>query len=748
MPPFARIAFALPRDQTFQYDAAPLIAEGLAVGDLVRAPFGRRRGDQVGCVVEIGDDLDASLRDAPEKIRPLAGRATPGHRLPEEIIALARWIAGHYACGWGEALASASLVGFNDVGRQTERWLSLADPENLPAKLTAKQRLVVDLLREAENIPRLAAEIETTCGVGASVLRRMIDAGVLLLHRRAPHRPDPYDQQPAADTPPTLSDDQATALEAITAALDAERTTTFLLHGVTASGKTEVYLRALERCFAQGRQAIILVPEIALTPQTVGRFRARFGDRVGVMHSRLSLGQRLALGRRVAAGEVDVVVGARSAIFTPLPRVGLIVVDEEHEGSYKQVSPAPRYHARDVAIVRAQRLGAVVVLGSATPSLESSANAARGKFQRLTLPRRIGTAALPAVRLIDMSEELADHGTPSLLSSSLREALATRLARGEQSIVLLNRRGFAAFMLCPACRETVRCDHCDVAMTWHRARNRLVCHWCEATRPTPRQCPQCEARDLVPMGLGTQRAEETLQTEFPAARLLRVDLDTTRGKDAFLAHWRRITAGEVDIILGTQMIAKGLDLPNVTLVGVISADQTLFLPDFRSAERAFQLMTQVAGRAGRAERPGEVLIQTFVPHHYALRFALDHDHDAFFREEMRRRRLVRFPPTTRLVSLLFTGKEERDVTAAAKRMGSICRTLTHLEEMRGDLTVIGPAPAPIARLSDRWRWRVLLRAPSSRVLHRALALARTEFAKHAPPRGAQMTIDVDPLDLM
>ncbi|MBN1476968.1 primosomal protein N', partial [Candidatus Sumerlaeota bacterium] len=411
-------------------------------------------------------------------------------------------------------------------------------------------------------------------------------------------------------------------------------------------------------------------------------------------------------------------------------------------------SPAPRYHARDVAIVRAQRLGATVILGSATPSLESHHNAARRKFHRLVLSRRIGTAELPRVEVIDMARETADAAEPSPLSRPLRDALAARLERGEQSIVLLNRRGFAAFVRCAGCGKVLRCDHCDVAQTWHRRRGLLVCHWCESARRMPPACPECESENLIPVGLGTQRIEEVLAAEFPDARLRRIDLDTTRGKDAFLVHWREISEGRVDIILGTQMIAKGLDLPRVTLVGVISADQTLFLPDFRASERAFQLLTQVAGRAGRADLPGEVLIQTFVPHHWAIRCAIEHDFEAFFAKEMKMRRLLRFPPAQRMASMLFSGEQEASVSAAAKRMGEICDTIRHLDEMRETLTTVGPAPAPIARLSDRWRWRLLLRSSSARALHRALALAGEEYSRRSPPRGVQLTIDVDPMDLL
>lgn len=746
MPPYARVVFNLPLAHGFQYETAGL---DVAPGMLVAAPFGHRRRPQVGCVVEVSPTLDGELESRPERVKRLAHVATPGYAIGEELRALAQWMAEHYVCSWGEALAAVSLAGFNDAGRAHEHWYSLAGGTLLPPKLTPKQQAVVDHFRATGNVPRTLPELEADCGVTAAVIRRLAHTGVLHVHRRPPARPDPYEQAAAPDTPPPLLPEQEQALEPLFAALEARRAETALLHGITGSGKTEIYLRALARAFDLGRQAIILVPEIALTPQTVGRFRARFGPRIGVIHSRLTLGQKLALWRRIERGEVDAVIGARSAVFAPLPRLGLIVVDEEHEGTYKQASPAPRYHARDVAIVRARGLGALVILGSATPSLESHANAARGKYRHLTLTCRPGAAALPSVELIDMGEELAGAApNPSPLSRRLRAALAGRLARGEQSIVLLNRRGFAAFVRCSGCGTVLRCDHCDVAMTWHRARGRLVCHACEAARPWPAACPECGGADLVALGLGTQRIEETLATEFPAARTLRIDLDTTRGKDAFLAHWRAIMRGEVDIILGTQMIAKGLDLPGVTLVGVISADQTLFLPDFRAAERGFQLMTQVAGRAGRADRPGEVLIQTYVPHHYALRCALTHDTAAFFAKEMHIRRVLRFPPAQRLAALLFSGARESDVAAAAKHMGDLCRTLTHLDEFHGRLTVVGPAPAPLARLMDKWRWRLLLRAPRAKTLHCALALAREEAGRHGPPRGVQVTIDVDPMDLL
>lgn len=742
MPPFARLVFSLPMDRAFQYESGGL---ALQLGDLVVAPFGHRRKPAIGCVVGIDNALDPGLE--PSKVRSLLRHATPGYRLSEEQRVLGRWIATHYACSWGEALSSISLVGFNDVGRQSERWLSLANPEEEIPKSARRQQVVAEYLRETDNLPRTATFLAGACEVSSATIDAMIRAGRLRVEHRPPNRPDPYEQPAEPDTPPTLNPEQREAVDQIDRALSDGKSETFLLHGITGSGKTEVYLHALAKCIESNRQGIVLVPEIALTPQTVGRFRARFGARVGVVHSRLTLGQKLTLWRRIEAGEIDVVIGARSAVFAPLPRVGLIVIDEEHEGTYKQGSPAPRYHARDVGIVRAQRLGAVVILGSATPSMESQANVDRGKFTLLTLAKRIGIAELPKVQLVNMCDEIIDETNPTPISSRLRAALIERLERGEQSVILLNRRGFAPFMLCPSCRHVVRCDHCDVAMTWHRSRGLLVCHWCEATRRPPKMCPDCSESELMPIGVGTQRIEEELQREFPLARTLRIDLDTTRGKDAFLHHWKKIKGGEVDIILGTQMIAKGLDLPGVTLVGVISADQTLFLPDFRSAERAFQLMTQVAGRAGRGDRPGEVLIQTYVPHHYALRFALNHDFHGFFKKEMRVRQVLRYPPAQRLAAMLFTGEDELTVAKAAKRMGDICRTAMHLDQCEG-MTVVGPGPAPMARLNDRWRWRLLLRSSSAKVLHGAIALSVEEYGKPAAPRGVQLTVDVDPMDLL
>jgi primosomal protein N' (replication factor Y) (superfamily II helicase) len=527
--------------------------------------------------------------------------------------------------------------------------------------------------------------------------------------------------------------------------MDAREARTFLLHGVTSSGKTEVYLQAIEKAVREGGCAIVLVPEISLTPQTVARFRSRFAEMVGVYHSRLTLGQKYDLWRRVRSGECRIMVGARSAIFTPFENLRVIVVDEEQETSYKQDS-TPRYHARDVAVVLGRNRKAVVLLGSATPSIETYFNAQNGKYGLLVLPERIDRRPLPEVRVVDMTREAKENQSTDIFSTHLRTALEETLARGEQALLFLNRRGFFSFALCMSCSTVVRCAHCDVALTHHKPRNVLVCHYCSRECGVPKRCPECDSAGLSLVGIGTQRIEEHVAELLPEARVIRMDLDTTRRRNAFIDAWRSIEQGEVDIILGTQMIAKGFHLEQVTLVGVPLADVSLFQCDFRSAERAFSMLTQVAGRAGRGEKPGHVLIQTYVPYHYAIQYAQTHDYRGFYDKELQVRRTLRFPPHFRLVSVLASG---RNLDQTVEHIRSLARHLQNAAFRTNDaVMVLGPAPAPIGRINDLYRWRLFLRGTDPRQMRQVL---RDALARHAelPGKSAvQLVVDVDPQDLM
>jgi primosomal protein N' (replication factor Y) len=541
----------------------------------------------------------------------------------------------------------------------------------------------------------------------------------------------------------SLSPEQDAALRAVTAAVRARDSTPFLLHGVTGSGKTEVYLRAAEAAVAAGGKALILIPEIALSPQMVGRVEARFGNRVALWHSALTPARRREVWVRTRRGEIDVLVGARSAVFAPIPDLRLIVIDEEHEGAYKQ-GDSPRYHGRDVALVRARLARAAVVLGSATPSLESRANAERGKYRLLRLPHRVERRPTALVRIVPIPRaDERPRPVSLILGDALREALADTVSRGEQCILFLNRRGHSTVVQCDSCRHVLSCDQCDIALTWHLEGNRVVCHYCGRSRPTPVACPACpEGALAVFKGVGTQRVAKELERLYAGVRVLRLDTDSTRRRGSLEATLDAFQRGDADVLLGTQMVAKGLDIPNVTLVGVVNADLGLVLPDFRSAERTFQLLTQVAGRSGRGNRPGKVIFQSNHPDHVALAAAAGQDFETFYREEMKERTDPPYPPYVHLVNLLFDGKDRDAVEAEAEETAAALRE----KASDGAIDLMGPAPQPLSRLKGKHRWHLTLRGTDRRRLRE---LAAAALDRERPRRSAvRIAVDVDPSSLL
>jgi primosomal protein N' (replication factor Y) (superfamily II helicase) len=553
--------------------------------------------------------------------------------------------------------------------------------------------------------------------------RRMRDAGVR-------ERPAPRHR--------TLTDGQTQALSAIAESLAAKSGEVILLDGVTGSGKTEIYLRAIEGVLELGRSACVLVPEISLTPQTVGRFRTRFGDEVAVLHSRLSAGERFDQWDLVRTGAARIVVGARSALFAPHKDLGLIVIDEEHESSYKQGS-APRYHARDVAVHLASLTGATLVLGSASPSMESRRQCQTGRWKRVELPQRATGGQLPPVTVVDMTAEFAD-GHRSMFSRPLVAALKRVAERRQKAVLFLNRRGFASFLLCRDCGFVPECDSCATSLTYHEVGQRLACHHCGATRAVPPSCPRCGSPYLRQFGAGTQRVEAELAALLPDVPIVRMDADTTTGKgghERALAHFEGLGTG---VLLGTQMIAKGLDYPEVTLVGVINADTTLHLPDFRAAERTYQLLEQVAGRAGRGDEPGEVVIQTYWPDHPAIVAAAAHDPARFYAAEEPERRETHFPPYGRLANVLAWGKERADVAKAADGIADALR-----QRAPSDWEVIGPSPAPLSRLKGVWRWHILVKAPEDATMPETVSAALGAVKRIG---GVFTAADIDPVDLL
>jgi primosomal protein N' (replication factor Y) len=540
-----------------------------------------------------------------------------------------------------------------------------------------------------------------------------------------------------------LSTAQVAVLQDLSERLEAARFEVVLLHGITGSGKTEIYLRLAARCLERGRSVLMLVPEIALTPAVQAQFMARFGNQVAVLHSGLSEGERDEAWWRVRRGQVRAVLGTRSAVFAPLTKLGLVIVDEEHDSGYKQ-EETPRYHGRDVAVVRARSHGAVVILGSATPSLESYWNARQGKYHLTTLPERIAGRSLAAVEIVDMRQEFRETHTQVPISRRLKEEIETQLRTSAQTMILLNRRGYSWFLLCRSCGQTQRCVNCSISLTYHRREHRLICHYCGYSAPVPARCPACGSEYLYYVGEGTEKIEQKFAELFPGARVARLDRDVARRAGQYQRLLADFRQGKIDLLVGTQLIAKGHDFPGVTLVGVVSADLGLGLPDFRAAERTFQLLTQAAGRAGRGEAPGRVLVQTFYPEHYAIRLAAEQNYAGFFSKEMSFRRLMHYPPVTALANVIAEDTKLEQAARVASRIGTF---MTGIESRSSGIKVLGPSPAPLARVEGRYRIQFLLKSVSRSRLN---ALLR-QLADHCeeqgiPPRAVM--IDMDPVSVM
>lgn len=603
------------------------------------------------------------------------------------------------------------------------------------AKHAPAQRRLLDYLESLTDQPVTLKAARAASGLSAATFRLGEQRGWLTKVQVEARR------RPGGDLPPgpvkkvTLNPDQAQAVTQINQAIDQAQPTTFLLQGVTGSGKTEVYLRAMAHALQQGQTALMLVPEISLTPQIVGRVRQRFGDLVAVLHSGLSAGERYDEWRRIEAGTARVVVGARSAVFAPLDNLGVLIMDEEHEATYKQ-DEAPRYHARTVAQWRARFHQAPLVLGSATPSLESRARAATGTYQRLLLPHRVNQRPLPPIEIVDMRTQLT-HGETNF-STPLLTAVTQRLARGEQSILMLNRRGFSSFVMCRDCGFVPKCPNCDISLTLHLASHTLKCHYCGHEAPIPQQCPRCQSPRIRYYGTGTEKAVAELSQRLPQARILRMDVDTTRRKGAHARLLRQFERHEADILVGTQMIAKGLDFPNVTLVGVLNADTGLDLPDFRAGERTFDLLAQVAGRAGRADQQGQVIIQTFNPDNYVIQLAQRHDYEGFFVQEMGLRKLGAYSPYYYLVRIMGSHPDEQ---TAAKVMQAVSQQLR--VGLAPDTVVLGPTPRSIARLKNRYYYQIVVKYCHDPALHQRLTTIQAQ-AQQKYDREVQVSIDPDP----
>jgi primosomal protein N' (replication factor Y) len=730
------VALPVPRLGLLTYT----VAEGVAVspGMRVSVPLGRRTA--TGFVV--GVDLPPDPLMPAGTLKPILRVLDAAPLVPAASIALARWAADYYAAGPGETLALTlpPAARGRDHAFKTTRVAVLTEAGRAAsADATERQRAALAALEARGGrapVPALAAD-----GVTPAVVASLAKKGWIAIATATVDR-DPLAAAPAlvAATPPlsvTLTGEQRAALDRLTALAAARRFGVAVLHGVTGSGKTQVYLRLAEAVRAAGRRVLILVPEIALTPAMAALVRAAFGDQVAIQHSGLSAGERHDQWHRIRRGDVSVVVGTRSAVFAPIDDLGLVVVDEEHDTSYKQ-DESPRYHGRDLAIVRAQQAGALAVLGSATPSMETFQHARAGHYALVTLDRRVLDRPLAAVRIVDMREVFAAEGPDAVLSPPLREALAARLADGEQSVVLLNRRGYAAAYFCRACAASLECPHCSITLTVHRAARRAQCHYCDHARPLPPACPACGGEFLDYRGVGTERIEAEIRSALPAARIARVDRDTTRRRGAIDAVLRRFAGRELDVLVGTQMIAKGHDFPEVTLVGVVSADVGLGVADFRAAERTFQLLTQVVGRAGRGERPGEAIIQTLYPKHYGIALAARQDYGGFFDAELTYRQAMRYPPTLSLVNVIVRAAS---ADTAMRDAGALARML---RAGRPPFEVLGPAAAPLPRLRGDFRAQVILKGTKRAAMRQAVQRA---LAAH-PTLARRTTVDIDPLSML
>lgn len=734
------VAVPLPLDNNFHYRVPSELVDRIKPGVRVFVPFGRRKltayvlGFSTPPPDQILKDLLAVLDDEP--------LWTAGD------LSFFHWTANYYFHPLGEVLKTALPTGINLQSKKSpqgeritggntvrrERFYTAADPAP-PGNIKGKGSDLLLFLRQQG--PTSATELRCRFGDCSAPLRRLNNLQLVLTEEREVYRNPFNDQSIIKDQPKPLTSHQHQALTVILEAVRQHRFAPFLLHGVTGSGKTEVYLQAIAQSITHGRNALVLVPEIGLTPQLVQRFRARFNHSIAVLHSGLSDGERYDEWRRIRRGEVRIVIGARSAIFAPLENIGIIVVDEEHEVSFKQ-SDGLRYNARDLALVRGQQGRAVVLLGSATPLVTTRFAAQQGKLGYLELPERVNARPLPETCIISARMTATSPLTPALL-----QALQETLERGEQSLLFLNRRGFASWLVCPECGADLRCPNCSVSLTYHRQRRVSICHYCDFEVPAPCICPACGALELKEMGAGTERIEHELQEKLPAAQIVRMDSDTTGSKGGHHRILSKVGRGEADILVGTQMVTKGHDFPGVTLVGVVQAEGSLSLPDFRAAERTFQVLTQVIGRAGRGDRPGRVLLQTTQPDQYGIACAVSHDFDRFYQQELAFREELCYPPYGFLAALRFSATSESALNTATEAAAAYLRTLKTSLGTRTEL--LGPAPAPLYRLRGRFRSQILLKDASRASLRRLLRAYR---GKRILTAGIREALDIDPVDLL
>ena len=739
-PSYARVIIDRAIHRELDYSVPETLAERIDVGSRVRVPF--REKSALATVITL---LDASEA---EGIRPIEAVLGDKPVLSKPLLELARWMSAYYCCPIETVMRSLlpQVIRRGEVGWKKQlfvrraREIAFEDVEKLRRRAPKQAELLEAIARLSE--PVAAAEFLRKQSLDNQTLRALVKRGFAVLEEQAVQRDPHADETFIATSNLVLNEEQTAALRMVQDAMADTGAKPILLHGVTGSGKTEIYLQAIKVALEQGKNAIVLVPEISLTPQTVERFKSRFAevqDGVAVLHSHLSEGERHDEWHKIHSGRARIVIGARSAVFAPLENLGLIVVDEEHETSYKQ-EEAPRYHARDVAVVRGKIEKCVVLLGSATPSLESYFNATRGKYQLATLTKRVDENQMPLIRIVDLRQERRKEKGMTILASKLRDAIAARLEKREQTILFLNRRGFSTSLLCSNCGESRDCPNCSVALTFHRGAARLSCHLCGHTAAVPKKCPACGEDALIYSGFGTEKVEANVSQIFPSAVVKRMDADSMARKDAYRDTLRAFRAGKIDILVGTQMIAKGLHFPNVTLVGIINADLALHLPDFRAGERTFQLLTQVAGRAGRGETSGEVFVQTYTPFSPSIQFARHHDFAGYFQQELEFRERCDFPPFKHAVLITVRSAHEARAKFSAE---TLARRLK--ENLPNEFILGAPAPAPLEKLQGQFRFHILIRGEAILRLSR---LIRETLDKLPFPEDVAVAVDVDPYQLL
>ena len=740
-PNYVRVIIDRAIQRELDYSVPETLADRIGIGSRVRVPF--RDKSALATVLATLEQSDA------KGIRPIEALVSEAPAISGSLLELARWMSAYYCCPLETVMRSLlpQVIRRAEIGWKKQLFvqpLTKIDPDKIDnlRRRAPRQAELLGAIAKLEK-PTPAAQLLRKTSFDNQTLRALAKRGLIELREEAVERDPHADEQFIATTNLELNAEQALALTKITDALAApERAKPILLHGVTGSGKTEIYLQAIRAALERGRSAIVLVPEISLTPQTVERFKSRFAElheAVAVLHSHLSQGERHDEWHKIHSGRARIVIGARSAVFAPLKNLGLIIVDEEHETTYKQ-EEAPRYHARDVAVVRAKIEKCGVVLGSATPSLESYHNATTGKYELLTLTQRVDDQRMPLMRIVDLRQERRKEKIAPILSEKLSQAIADRLEKREQTILFLNRRGFSTSLLCSNCGEARDCPNCSVALTFHRHMARLSCHLCGHTAAVPKKCPECGKDALIYAGFGTEKVESTVSHLFPKANVRRMDADSMTRKEAYRETLRNFRTGKIDILVGTQMIAKGLHFPNVTLVGIINADLALHLPDFRAGERTFQLLTQVAGRAGRGETSGEVFVQTYTPFSPSIQFARHHDFAGYFQQELEFRERCDFPPFKHAVLITVRSAHEGRAKLSAETL------VRRLRESLGSEFILGDAtPAPLEKLQGQFRFHILLRGEAIMRLSR---LVRETLDKLPLPEDVLASVDVDPYQLL